>query len=98
METGRIRDLLLSTERPGMENLIEYMEDAGFFTAPCSTSHHLSVKGGLAEHSMNVYKVAKDVCFLMCDGPDPLDKETEDVMMRMLSVSILNGSQKLVRK
>lgn len=81
METGRIKDLLLSTGRQGMENLIEYMEECGFFTAPCSTNHHLSKKGGLAEHSLNVYGVAKDVCFLMCDGPESLPKETEDALI-----------------
>ncbi len=33
-----------------------YMEDNGFFEAPCSTNHHLAKEGGLAEHSLNVYK------------------------------------------
>ena len=61
METGRIKALLLSTHREGMDQLIEYMEGNGFFTAPCSTSHHLSKEGGLAEHSMNVCNVALDL-------------------------------------
>lgn len=54
----KIKDLLLSTGRVGMENLVEYMEENGFFNAPCSTQHHLSEKGGLAEHSWNVYTTA----------------------------------------
>ena len=58
MLSGKIRDLLLSTERTGMIGLIGYMEDAGFFSSPCSTSHHLSKEGGLAEHSLNVYYMA----------------------------------------
>lgn len=36
--------------------LVDYMEEYGFFRAPCSTSHHLSHEGGLAEHSLNVYE------------------------------------------
>ena len=56
MDTGRIRDLLLSTHREGMMELVDYMEEYGFFRAPCSTSHHLSHEGGLAEHSLNVYE------------------------------------------
>ena len=68
MESRRIKDLLLSTERPGMKNLIEYMEDNGFFTAPCSTSHHLSTEGGLAQHSYNVYMIAKDIFYLLYPG------------------------------
>lgn len=46
--------LLLSTERQGTHNLIEYMESNDFFKAPCSTQYHLAKEGGLAEHSLNV--------------------------------------------
>lgn len=42
MSADRIKTLLLSTKRQGMEALIDYMEGNGFFTEPCSTSHHLS--------------------------------------------------------
>ena len=80
METRRISDLLLSTGRPGMDKLIGYMEECGFFTAPCSTSHHLSEEGGLAKHSLNVYGVAKDICFLLGDGSEPISKEMEDAL------------------
>ena len=51
----KIIDLLKSTDRPGIHYLTEYMDDGGFFEAPCSTDKHLSVPGGLAEHSVNVY-------------------------------------------
>lgn len=51
----RIIKLLKDTGRDGIEDLITYMEDNGFFTAPCSTCHHLAKEGGLAEHSLNVY-------------------------------------------
>lgn len=51
-----IEHLLRTTRRDGMENLINWMNENGFFQAPCSTSHHLCVEGGLAEHSLNVYR------------------------------------------
>jgi len=51
-----IEELLRSTERPGMEFLTDYMEHYGFYTAPCSSQYHLCKEGGLAEHSMNVFK------------------------------------------
>ncbi len=54
----KIKELLLSTERPGMEDLIIYMDTIGFFTAPASTQFHGAYEGALAEHSMNVYKTA----------------------------------------
>ena len=48
--------LLRSTEREGIEDLIEALEEMGFFTAPASANHHLNVEGGLLEHSLNVYE------------------------------------------
>ena len=62
IETDKIRiiELLKSTERPGMERLIEWMENkSDFFTAPASTKYHLHCKGGLARHSLNVYERLK---------------------------------------
>ena len=57
----KIIDLLMSTMRPGMESLIKWMEDNGFFTAPCSSQYHLCKEGGLAEHSYNVYQTSLEV-------------------------------------
>ena len=37
MYKEKIKELLLSTGRKGMDKLIEHMENEGFFTAPCST-------------------------------------------------------------
>ena len=56
-----ITNLLLSTNRPGMDKLIEHMNDNGFFTAPCSSMHHLCKEGGLAEHSLNVCKMMQNL-------------------------------------
>ena len=52
------QEKLLSTKREGMENVIKHLERLGFFVAPASTKFHLNVKGGLMQHSWNVYKTA----------------------------------------
>lgn len=52
----KIIGALRSTNRKGIDDLIKYMEDNGFFEAPCSTQYHLSKEGGLAEHSLNVFE------------------------------------------
>lgn len=57
----KIIELLLSTERKGMENLISWMDENGFFTSPCSTQNHLCDEGGLAQHSMNVLDLMDDL-------------------------------------
>lgn len=50
--------LLKSTEREGIEDVISELEENGFFKAPASMNHHLNYDGGLLEHSLNVYKCA----------------------------------------
>lgn len=37
--------------RPGADDLLEWLESAGFFTAPASTKYHGEYPGGLVEHS-----------------------------------------------
>lgn len=49
---------LLSTKRLGIKNLIEHMEQIGFFESPCSGGNHLAKEGGLLEHSLNVMEYA----------------------------------------
>jgi len=54
-----IIELLKSTNRQGMENLIAFMQKSDFFKAPASTRFHGCFEGGLAEHSMKVYEILK---------------------------------------
>lgn len=48
-------ELLKLSNRNGIDNLIKWLEETDFFTAPASTKYHLSEVGGLVEHSLNVY-------------------------------------------
>lgn len=52
----RIIRILTDTGRSGMDQLIDYMDEGGYFEAPCSGAHHLAKPEGLAEHSLNVYE------------------------------------------
>ena len=52
------KDMLLKTQREGIEDLIDYLETFGFFEAPCSSQYHLARKQGLLDHSLNVWKLA----------------------------------------
>lgn len=45
-----------NVERDGADKLLEWLEKSDFFTAPASTKRHNSFKGGLCQHSINVYK------------------------------------------
>ena len=70
--------LLRSTEREGVEDLIEALEEMGFFTAPASANHHLNVEGGLLEHSLNTCKAA----LAIYEGLKPLDASVEKEVRR----------------
>lgn len=43
-------------ERPGADQLLTWLEESDFFTAPASTRFHLSREGGLVEHSVHVWE------------------------------------------
>ena len=51
--------LLRETNREGMEELIKFLENSDFFTAPASTRFHVAKECGLMEHSMKVYEILK---------------------------------------
>lgn len=52
-------ELLQSTNREGMDDLLAFIRKSDFYTAPASTRFHSCHKGGLLEHSLNVYKCLK---------------------------------------
>lgn len=54
----RFTELLKSTNRSGIDKVLDGLEKLGFFTAPASSKHHLAEKGGLLQHSLNVYEQA----------------------------------------
>ena len=54
---AHFEELLMSTQRKGISNLIEYLRTTDFYTAPASSRFHCSYEGGLLEHSLNVYNL-----------------------------------------
>jgi hypothetical protein len=45
----------IDVEGADIDGLCNYLNSTDFFTAPASTKFHSSYKGGLCEHSLNVY-------------------------------------------
>ena len=48
--------------RDGADELLKWLENSDFFTAPASTRYHLSRPGGLVEHSVHVYERLMGLC------------------------------------
>lgn len=51
----RFEELMGKVNRPGVDQLMNYIRSSDFYTAPASTKFHLSCEGGLLQHSLNVY-------------------------------------------
>lgn len=45
--------------RPGLFELLDWLDTTDFYVAPASTKFHGNYKGGLLEHSLNVYNALK---------------------------------------
>lgn len=78
--------LLKSTNRSCIEKLITYLEIEGFFESPASTRFHSCYSGGLAEHSLGVYKLLIKLCPVnICEeispGQNPLPLECDSLII-----------------
>lgn len=63
-------DHLKKTKREGIEDLIAYMDDCGFFSAPCSSQYHLSCEFGLVQHTRNVMEIAEKIGVALYGGAE----------------------------
>ena len=84
---ARFKELLLATKREGMEDVIERLEEQGFFKAPASTKFHLNYEGGLLEHSMNVCEMALELRELMLRKKVPPSGEIQSAASDKISHS-----------
>lgn len=78
-----INTMLTSTERPGMADLLQWMDENGFYDAPCSGKYHLAVPGGNAQHAMNVCYNALTIFESFCGdlSPDEYHKKQNSVIL-----------------
>ena len=58
-------DRLLATGRENMCALIGFMEEIGFFSAPCSGGNHLACEFGLVHHTRNVMMAAENIGYAL---------------------------------
>ncbi len=81
-----ITESLKKTKREGVEELLAYMDEIGFFTAPCSTRYHLAQEGGLAEHSVNVLNSAEKLSVALYGAKNI----TEEIRSSIIICSLLH--------
>lgn len=85
-----ITNLLLETKREGIDKLIQYLDEGGFFESPASTKFHGCYTGGLAEHSYRVCEKVLDFDLklkldtVVSPGQKPLKVETNNIIIACL--------------
>jgi len=52
---------LKMTKRNNIEQVLGYLEKMGFYESPASSKFHLACKGGLLQHSLNVWLQARKI-------------------------------------
>ena len=92
------REVLQCVNRPGMDKLLDYLDQTDFYTAPCSTKYHLCVTGGLCQHSINVYKALLHIVpwFKSDLNKKSIDREAMDYPVETIAiVSLLHDLCKI---
>ena len=81
---GNFVKLLRSTSRLGVGAVIAELERYGFFEAPASHNAHNAISGGLVAHSLNVYRVAKEISMAMRNINPDLEVSDDSLIIAAL--------------
>lgn len=85
-----------------MDEVINQLEELGFFQAPASSKFHLNHEGGLLEHSLNVCKVGlmlrEQMLLLKPDLEESLNKESVIIASLLHDICKADIYQKCIRK
>jgi len=79
-----IEQSLKKTGRDGVDDLIDFMDEIGFFTAPASGGNHACGEGGLAEHSLNVMFTAEKMSVALIGGKNITDEIRNSIVIAAL--------------
>ena len=91
---ARFCELLRSTEREGIESLIDYLDTkTDFKEAPASTKYHGAKEGGLLEHSLLVYDLMNDM--VRSSGAD-ISEDSIKICALLHDISKVNLYEKTV--
>lgn len=73
-----VENTLLMTNRPGIDKVIEFLNNTDFYTAPASTVYHSNCECGLLNHSIIVYSTAMETKKMYVDMNPPVEDKLND--------------------
>jgi len=77
-------------KRLGSDELLKWLEDNDFFTAPASSKYHLAVPGGLLRHSLNVYRNLNDLMMFHYGDRSPYTLESTAIVSLLHDICKVN--------
>ena len=66
--------------RNGLEELLNYLHETDFYTAPASTKYHGAEEHGLVKHSLSVYSTFWDIAPIFGYEHTPLNDESAAIV------------------
>ena len=98
--TVQFYNLLRSTKREGIEDLIKYLESTDFEVAPASTKYHGAFEGGLCAHSLMVFEILVKMLndyieFKNLEFPNELGESHDEMMNSAIIVALLHDISKV---
>ena len=96
-ELARRRELFMNLartfiKRDGLENVLAWLDDNGFFRDPASTQYHGSVRGGLCAHSLAVFDWIRKISAVIfeTDWTTPQDEVDEELRADRETLAIVS--------
>lgn len=85
-------ELIKSISRDGADisGLIYKLEHSDFFEAPCSTVYHLCERGGLCQHSLNVYEELRRLVDMHYPDGDKFSEDSVIIVALLHDLSKMN--------
>lgn len=74
----RYLEQLSLVKRPGVDKLVQMLNETDFFTAPASMKYHCNYDGGLCEHHLNVFDAAVNLLLMKAREADMPEDATMD--------------------
>lgn len=79
-----------NVKREGIDTLIQWLNAKDTKTAPASTRFHMSCKGGLVKHCLNVYNRLKRLMAMEYNENCPYSEETLTIVALLHDISKIN--------
>lgn len=81
-----VETLLMSTNRKGIDKIIEFLRNTDFYSAPASTIFHSNMPQGLLNHSILTYTIAMQYKRAMIDVNPILEEQLPDESIALVAI------------